>query len=79
MARELGSDVVYSRKPNPTLVSTRVFDEDAIRADLGHTLAVARDCRVELVMKDVHTLDDQPGRLPRWVEIARQTIDEMLG
>jgi len=77
MAQELGSDYVYCRKPNPTLISTEHFDEDAIRADLRHTLTVARNCRVELVMKDVHTLNNQPWRLPRWVEIARQVADEI--
>ena len=31
MADALGSDYVFSRKPNPTLISTKHFDEDAIR------------------------------------------------
>ena len=77
MARKLGDRIAYSRKPNPTLISTPVFDEDAIRADLRHTLEVTRGCRVELAMKDVHTLDNQPERLPRWVDLARQVIDEV--
>ena len=34
MAEELGDRIVFSRKPNPTLVSTGVFDKDAIREDL---------------------------------------------
>ena len=79
MARQLGRDYVYSRKPNPTLVSTENFDEDAIRADMRHTLEVARNCRVEIIMKDVHTLRNQPDRLPRWVQIAREVIDEVVG
>ena len=77
MARELGRDIVYSRKPNPTLISTERFDEDAIRADLRHTLDVTRGCRVEIIMKDVHTLRNEPERLPRWVAIAREVIGEM--
>jgi hypothetical protein len=76
MARELGRDIVFCRKPNPTLISTEVFDEDAIRGDLRHTLAVARDCRLEIIMKDVHTLNSQPQRLPRWVRLARQAIEQ---
>jgi hypothetical protein len=76
MARELGRAIVYSRKPNPTLISTDRFDEAAIRADLRRTLTVARDCRVELIMKDVHTLNNEPERLPRWVQLARETIAE---
>ena len=76
MARECGGEIVYSRKPNPSLISTERFDEGVIRADLRRTLDVARGCRVELVMKDVHTLNNQPERLPRWVQLAREAIDD---
>ena len=72
MAGALGRNCVFSRKPNPTLISTSVFDEDAIRADLRQTLDIARDCRLEIIMKDVHTLNNEPARLPRWVHLARE-------
>jgi len=77
MAAELGRDYVFARKPNPTLVSTERFDEDAIRADLRRTLTVARGCEIELAMKDVHTLNNEPARLARWVQLAREVIDEI--
>jgi hypothetical protein len=79
MARECGRQVVYSRKPSPTLISTSRFDEDAIRADLRKTLSAAGGCRLEIIMKDVHTLNNHPERLPRWVELARETIAEQRG
>jgi len=72
MADALGRAFVYSRKPNPTLISTERFDEQAIRADLRRTLDVARGCRLELIMKDVHTLNNEPERLARWVALARE-------
>ena len=72
MAEECGTEIVYSRKPNPTLVSTKVFDEPLIRADLRKTCDTASGCRLEIIMKDVHTLNGEPGRLARWVEIARE-------
>ena len=72
MARELGRDYVFSRKASPTLISTGVFDETAIRADLRKTLDTARGCRLEIIMKDVHTLGGQPWRLARWVAMARE-------
>ncbi|MBI5834942.1 MAG: hypothetical protein HZB16_21785 [Armatimonadetes bacterium] len=75
MAELLGRDYVFSRKPNPTLISTARFDEAAIRADLRQTLATARGCRLEIIMKDVHTLHNEPGRLARWVAMAREEID----
>ena len=78
MAEALGRDYVYSRKPNPTLISTPRFDEDAIRADIRHTLDVARGCRIELIMKDVHTLSNEPARIARWVAIAREEAARLL-
>ncbi|MDA0321620.1 MAG: hypothetical protein O2923_02740 [Verrucomicrobia bacterium] len=75
MADECGREIVFSRKPNPTLISTATVDEDAIRADLQHTLEVARGCRIELIMKDVHTLNNEPHRIVRWVELAREAVD----
>ncbi|HEY3281221.1 MAG TPA: hypothetical protein VGN26_03030 [Armatimonadota bacterium] len=76
MAEAVGSRVIYCRKPNPALISTERFDEDAIRQDLRYTLEVARGCHVELVMKDVHTLSHEPWRLGRWVELAREACAE---
>ena len=72
MADELGQAYIFCRKSNPSLISTAHFDENAIRQDLETTLRIAGHCPLELVMKDVHTLADQPWRLGRWVEIARQ-------
>ena len=76
MAEHLGTRYVYSRKPAPSMISMRVFNEDEIRADIRHTLEVAKGCRVELIMKDVHTLHNEPQRLPRWVAIAREEIEK---
>lgn len=75
MAAALGDQYVFSRKPNPTQISTDIFDEAAIRADLRETLAITRGCRVELLMKDVHTLHNEPQRLPRWVQLAREEAE----
>lgn len=77
MAEAMGDRYVFSRKPNPTLISTDNFDEQAIREDLRTTLKAARGCPLEIVMKDVHTLGNQPERLGRWVQLARETIDEV--
>lgn len=76
MAEALGRNYVYSRKPNPAHISVPDFDEDIIRKALRTTLTAARDCNVELIMKDVHTLCGQPWRMARWVEMAFETIEE---
>ena len=76
MVDVLGDGYIYCCKPNPALISTEVFDEDAIREDLCATLRVCKDLPLELVMKDVHTVNDQPWRMGRWVQLARQVCAE---
>lgn len=76
MARELGRNYVYSRKPNPSYISTRLFDDEVIKADIRKTLTTAKDCNVEIVMKDVHTLSSEPLRMARWVKLTREVINE---
>lgn len=76
MAQALKRDYVFSRKPSPTLISTDRYDEEMIRADIRKTLRAAQGCRLELIMKDVHTLQNEPERLPRWIEITRQEIEK---
>lgn len=74
MAEHMKAKYIYSRKPNPTLISTGHFNEALIREDLRVTLGLAKKhgLRLELIMKDVHTLNNEPWRLARWVEIARE-------
>ena len=76
MAEACAGRCIFCRKPNPEQVSKPSFDEAAIREDLRTTLRIARNCSVELVMKDVHTVAEQPDRLGRWVQLARETIAE---
>lgn len=76
MAAACGKTIVYSRKPNPTQISTQHFDEAAIREDIRKTVRTAGKCRLEIIMKDVHTLNNEPHRLARWVELARHVLAE---
>ncbi|MCP4755397.1 MAG: hypothetical protein GY866_31420 [Proteobacteria bacterium] len=78
MADALGSEVVYSRKVNPSYISPPALNEDLLRSEIRKTLEIAKGCRVELIMKDVHTLDNERDRLPRWVEIARQEVGRIV-
>lgn len=78
MASQLGRDYVFSRKPNPAPVCT-TFNEDVIRADLRSTLAVAADLPLEIILKDTHTIQNEPWRLTRWVEIALEEVRAHAG
>jgi len=72
MADELGSQYVFSMKPNPADLAMDTFDEEYIRAGLRKDLQTTRNCRVEVIMKDNHTIRNDPSRVVRWAQIARQ-------
>lgn len=78
MAAECKGKFVFSRKPHPTQI-IQGFDEKAIRADLRKTLEVSKDCSVEIIMKDLNTISGEPGRIGRWVELAKSEREKMAG
>ncbi len=73
MAEILGDRFLYCRKPNPAPVCVN-FQEDIIRQNLRETLEKTKGCHIELILKDTHTVENDPRRLARWVEIAREEI-----
>jgi hypothetical protein len=75
MAEYLEDRYVYSLKPNPALLAAERFDEEAIRRDTRDALAKARDCHLEIIMKDNHTLRHDPQRVVRWVRIIREEVE----
>jgi len=76
MAAYLARNYIYSRKPSPTLVSTDIWNEDAIRTNIRNTLDITKGMNVEIILKDVHTLKGKPERLKRWVDIVREEIEK---
>ena len=74
MAEKLGKGYIFSWKPRPADLATERFDEEAIRLYVRDMLWATRDCRVEVIMKDNHTIARQPWRVVRWVEIVREEI-----
>jgi hypothetical protein len=74
MARISAGRLVLARKPNPTLVCGE-FRDDAIRSDLAETLRLAGHRPLCFVLKDTHTVQNEPQRLASWVELAREEVD----
>ena len=77
MADKLKHDYVYSSKPSPSYLAVPDMDEDAVRADIKDLLTKAKDCCLEMIMKDNHTLANTPENLTNWARIAREEIDAM--
>jgi len=77
MAEMLGDRYIFSWKPSPTDLAMDTFDEEAIRAKLraGFHITARANCRVEAIMKDTHTIRNDPSRVIRWVRIAREEAE----
>jgi len=77
MAEYLQDKYIYSLKPNPTDIATREIDEERIRRDLRRVLDITRSCRVEIIMKDNHTIGNNPQNVVRWCQIAREEAERL--
>ncbi len=75
MAAVLEDRYIYSMKPNPADLAMESFDPVRIRAELRRDLQITRGCRVEVVMKDNHTIRREPRRVVEWVRIAREEAE----
>jgi len=67
---------VMSNKPNPAFLAAGELDEPLIRADIRRTIAAAKahNRPLELLLKDISTLNHNPACLWRWQEIAMEEL-----
>ena len=77
MAEMLGGQYIFSLKPSPTPLAMPRLDEDAVRKSLREALQATRNCRVEIIMKDNHTLGKNPQNATRWCQIAREEVNAL--
>ena len=72
MSEKLGSSYIFSMKPNPAYLAVPSIDEDFIRKELRKAIEITRGCRVEIIMKDNHTIGKNPDNVIRWCRIAQE-------
>ena len=73
-----GTGIVYSRKPNPNLLSVdKQLNEEAWAAEIRSTLdaLAGKEIPLEFVVRDVYTLHGDIGNARRAVDVARSVID----
>jgi hypothetical protein len=71
-----GDRYVLSYKPNPALLAEAQWDPSRVRSELRAALEIMRGCAVEVILKDISTVNYQPKRLWEWAEIASQVTQE---
>jgi len=71
-----GSKVIYSRKPSPNYIGVGDFVPEAYAAHIAETLEAARGCRLEIIHRDIYSLNGDRTRAGRAIKIAREQIEK---
>ena len=72
-----GGRVIYSRKPSPNFVGVGTFDEAAFGAHIARTLRAAQGCGLEIIFRDIYTLDGDISKPGRAVRVVRRLVEKM--
>lgn len=69
-AEQMRGKYVISYKPNPAILAERQWDPAKARADLQEALEKMEGCCIEIIAKDLSTVQNEPNRLWEWSEMA---------
>ena len=69
-ARNVGQDYVISWKPNPDIFVRGSWNPEEVRVDFAENLKKLKGCIVEVIMKDVSSVEYKPQHLWEWADIA---------
>ncbi|MCD4670674.1 MAG: hypothetical protein K8S14_09540 [Actinomycetia bacterium] len=76
-AANIGKDYVFSYKPNPVIFTGKDWDPELIRKRLFEDLKKLKGCNVEILMKDISTVQYKPHRLWEWAKIASEVVNKI--
>ena len=79
-AEQIGSNYVYSRKPNPAFVASKT-DPDTVRKETEEAVkaCIKFNCPADFVLKDITTISGNPENLAIWAETVQGVMDEYYG
>ena len=77
MAQYLQTQYIFSMKPSPATLANPEIDAEAIRKDLRKAIEITKGCKVEIIMKDNHTIGRNPQNLIDWCRIAKEEAERV--
>lgn len=72
MAEKLTNKYIYSWKPIPSDLACPNIDEAYIRSKISNAVRSTKNCCVEIIMKDNHTIGGNPRNVTEWCRIAQE-------
>jgi hypothetical protein len=70
MVQKTNGNYVLSYKPNPAVFATNQWNAKQVKSTLIEVLEKTKGCAVEIIMKDISTVQYKPQRLWEWAKIA---------
>jgi hypothetical protein len=77
MADLLEDKYIYSLKPNPSQLALPNIDSRNILKNIKNYLEITKNCIPEIIMKDNHTLGNNPNNVKDWVKLLREEINNI--
>jgi hypothetical protein len=74
VAEMLGNRYVYSRKPTPALMSGANPPWDLAKEDMRKTYAATKNCCVEILFRDLYTVNRERERVAEWVRMTKSVF-----
>jgi hypothetical protein len=74
--KNVGTDYVMSRKPNPAVVAADDWVPEVARQQLTEFLEKTRGCHIEIILKDISTVRYKPQRLWEWEKIVMELAQQ---
>lgn len=74
-AQDIGSKYVISLKPHPATLALEYWDPELVRKEIETKLEATKNCNVEIVIKDLSTIRNQPQRLWEYSRIVSEIAE----
>ncbi|OGS26165.1 MAG: hypothetical protein A2297_06355 [Elusimicrobia bacterium RIFOXYB2_FULL_48_7] len=75
-AERIQKDYVISWRPNPAAMVSVGFDESRVRKIISEGLETLKGTYFHINLKDIHTVEGDVTRLPKWAKIVREEISK---
>jgi len=77
MADYLEDNYIFSMKPSPAALAKPILDKESIRIGIRKAFEITKDCIVEVIMKDNHTIGKRPENVIEWCKIVHEEAEKI--
>ena len=76
-ASNIGKDYVFSYKPSPSIFAYNLWDPESIKNNFAKNLKKIKNCKIEIIMKAISTLNYEPEKLWEWAKMVIEVVEKL--